>query len=99
MDSYPLSKIFDKNAKDTKIKIKQVSFDESERLPKVVPYVLCNFKYEWIEKLIAEKSQLLRQYKGDITTLMSEINQLNKAKARCVKLLGERHIQPVSFNK
>lgn len=99
VDSYPLSKIFDKNAKDTKIKMKQVSFDESERLPKIVPYVLCNFKYEWIEKRLAEKTQLLRQYKGDITTLMTEISQLNNAKTKCVKQLGERHIQPVSFNK
>ncbi len=92
---YQLSKIFDKNATDAKIKMKQVTFDDAEHITKSLTYVLCNMKNQWITKVIKEKMVLLKQGGVDASAILNDIKGLHMAQREISKNLGERHIRPV----
>lgn len=93
-DPYPLSKIFDKNEKDCRIKVKQISIDAADTLFRDLSYSLLNYKSNWLNERIMMKREELKNSKEEVVAIMTEIRDLMEIKKNIDKMLGERHIHP-----
>lgn len=93
-DPYPLSKIFDKNEKDCRIKVKQISIDAVDTLFRDLSYSLLNYKSNWLNERIMMKREELKNSKEEVVAIMTEIRDLMEIKKNIDKMLGERHIHP-----
>lgn len=93
-DPYPLSKIFDKNEKDCRIKVKQISIDAVDTLFRDLSYSLLNYKSNWLNEKILMKREELKNSKEEVVAIMTEIRDLMEIKKNIDKMLGERHIHP-----
>ncbi|MBO7636314.1 MAG: DNA primase [Paludibacteraceae bacterium] len=93
-DPYPLSKIFNENETNCRIKVKKVSVDASVTLVHDLNYSLLNYKSHWLSNLIVEKTEKLRNNQEEEGTLIAQIQELMLFKKEIDKRLGERHIHP-----
>lgn len=93
-EQYTLSKMFDKNVEDCKIKVKKVELEEKDRLTDLIPHVLLDYKFKWLSLEVKRKIMSLRDIKEptEIVSLMSEIQDLKKCINEMAKSLGERII-------
>ena len=93
-DPYPLSKIFNENETNCRIKVKKVSVDAAVTLFHDLNYSLLNYKSHWLSNLIVEKTEKLRNNQEEAGTLIAQIQELMLFKKEIDKRLGERHIHP-----
>lgn len=93
-EPYTLSKMFDKNVEDCKIKVKKVELEEKDRLVDLIPHVLLDYKFKWLSLEVKRKIMSLKDLKDqtEILTLMAEIQDLKKCLNEMAKSLGERII-------
>ena len=93
-EQYTLSKMFDKNVEDCKIKAKKVEVEEKDRLTDLIPHVLLDYKFKWLSLEVKRKIMSLKDLKenSEIVSVMSEIQDLKKCISEMAKSLGERII-------
>ena len=93
-EQYTLSKMFDKNVEDCKIKVKKVEVEEKDRLTDLIPHVLLDYKFKWLSLEVKKKILSLKDVEDPtkVVALMSEIQDLKRCVNEMAKSLGERII-------
>ena len=92
-DDYPMSKMYDKNVENSRIKTKKIEVEEKDSLTEKVPHVIMDLKYKTICEMLESQMKILG--KNDISDeekrqAMSTIQNLMQAKVQFAKALGER---------
>ncbi len=93
VDTYPLSKMFDKD-KASRVQGKPIVTDSVDAYMKEVLYAIYNLKSHCIQYEIEKRMKKIQTQTGEIGKLLEEIKDLKDCQKQFDKMLGERHILP-----